>query len=74
MGRRTDAPMSEHVDTGADENSATSLRYAVIDDALVRFRSRSLVSGAEVVDFLLDMRRAIDSEIGHDSEPAAMRG
>lgn len=28
----------------------------VIDEALVRFAARDLVSGAEVVDFLLDLR------------------
>ena len=31
---------------------------AAIDDALARLRGRSLVSGAEVVDMLLDLRTA----------------
>ena len=35
---------------------------AVIDDALLRFRGRTLISGSEVVDFLLDLRIAVDVE------------
>ena len=33
-----------------------------IDDALLRFRGRTLVSGSEVVDVLLDLRIAVDAE------------
>ena len=35
---------------------------AVIDDALLEFRGRTLVSGSEVVDVLLDLRIAIEAE------------
>jgi hypothetical protein len=34
-----------------------SLVVAAVDDALARFGGRSLVSGSEVVDVLLDLRR-----------------
>ena len=36
---------------------------AVIDDALVQFRGRTLVSSCEVVDFLPDVRMAVDVEM-----------
>jgi hypothetical protein len=35
---------------------------AVIDDALLRLRGRTLISGSEVVNFLLDLRIAVDVE------------
>ncbi len=35
---------------------------ASIDEALTRFQGRTLVSGTEVVDFLLDLRLVIDAE------------
>jgi hypothetical protein len=34
----------------------------MIDEALERFASRDLLSGSEIVDFLLDMRSAIVSD------------
>jgi hypothetical protein len=39
-----------------------SAKYALIDEALERFRGRSLVSGTEIVDFLLDLRGGVDIE------------
>jgi hypothetical protein len=45
---------------------------SMIDEALVKFATRDLVAGAEVVDFLLDLRTAAvsDEEIARliDSE------
>lgn len=41
--------------------------YAVIDGALERFRGRTLLSGTEVVDILLDLRLALDVETGLDA-------
>jgi len=35
---------------------------AVIDDAILQCRGRSLVSGQEVVDFLLDLRTTVAME------------
>jgi hypothetical protein len=35
---------------------------AVIDDGLVRFCGRTLVSGTEAVDLPLDLRHAVDVE------------
>lgn len=35
---------------------------AVIDVALLRLRGRTLISGSEVVDVLLDLRIAVDAE------------
>ena len=34
----------------------------IIDEALERFASRDLISSAEVVDFLLDLRTAVVSD------------
>ena len=34
----------------------------MIDDALAGFRGRTLVTGTEVVDFLLDLRLALAAE------------
>jgi hypothetical protein len=39
----------------------------VIDDALLRFRGRTLLSSAEVVDVLLDLRIAVDFETRLDA-------
>jgi len=36
--------------------------FAAIDDALRRCRGRTLVSGSDVVDLLLDLRIAIETE------------
>ncbi len=36
--------------------------FVAIDDALARFRGRSLVSGAEIVDMLLDLRSTVALE------------
>lgn len=35
---------------------------AVIDNTLLRLRGRTLISGSEVVDVLLDLRIAVDAE------------
>lgn len=43
---------------------------AVIDDALMRFQGRSLVSGTEVVDFLLDLRGTVECEVQVAHVPA----
>jgi hypothetical protein len=45
------------------DTEVASAKYAVIDDALVRFGGRSLVSGTEIVDFLLDRRGVVDIEM-----------
>ena len=45
-------PVHDHPDT--------TEMYALIDDAIVRFRPRHLVAGTEVVDLLLDLRLALD--------------
>ena len=42
------------------DTEVASAKHAVIDDALVRFGGRSLVSGTEIVDFLLDLRGVVD--------------
>jgi len=44
---------------------------AVIDDAIRRCRGRSLVSGQEVVDFLLDLRSTVEMEAQVARVPAA---
>jgi hypothetical protein len=36
---------------------------AVIDSAIVSFQGRSLLSGPEVVDFLLDLRSTVEIEL-----------
>ncbi|MFO1538263.1 MAG: hypothetical protein ACKOVH_10650 [Actinomycetota bacterium] len=48
------------------DEQALTLR---IDEALREFTSRELISGAEVVDFLLDLRLMMLAEEAH--EPAA---
>ena len=55
---RANVPTRPNVDT-----DLASAKCAVIDDALIRFRVRALVSGAEVVDFLLDLRGVVDIEM-----------
>ena len=52
----------------ADQTALVSM----IDEALERFGSRDLVSGAEVLDFLLDLRLAIPGT--PDVARAAARG
>ena len=42
-----------------DETTVTPDLVMTIDQALQRFGSRDLVAGAEVVDFLLDLRLAV---------------
>ncbi|MSO38753.1 MAG: hypothetical protein EXQ69_11000 [Acidimicrobiia bacterium] len=42
---------------------------SMIDEALVRFGPRDLISGAEIVDFLLDLRLGI---LATDAELAAL--
>jgi hypothetical protein len=42
-----------------DQPNAADM-YALIDDGLDRFRYRHVVAGSEVVDFLLDLRLAVD--------------
>ena len=42
-----------------DETTVTPDLVMTIDQALERFGSRDLVAGAEVVDFLLDLRLAV---------------
>ena len=54
---RANTPTRENVDA-----ELASAKYAVIDEALDRFRGRSLVSGPEIVDFLLDLRGVVDIE------------
>ena len=44
----------------------TQALVTMIDSALEQYRSRDLVSGAEVVDFLLDLRLAA---INPDADP-----
>jgi hypothetical protein len=41
----------------------------MIDSALEQYRSRDLVSAAEVVDFLLDLRLAAISPDAADTDP-----
>jgi len=41
---------------GSDVQTSREQLTQVVDDALVRFRGRDLVSSAEVVDVLLDLR------------------
>jgi len=41
--------------------AAAPTMCSLIDDAIVHFQGRSLVSGNEVVDFLLDLRSAVDA-------------
>jgi hypothetical protein len=41
---------------------AGAVVFTAIDDALHRFGGRTLVSGSEVVDLLLDLRIAIEAE------------
>ncbi len=55
--KRTDTRVYEVTDEEAVtvETSREQLTQ-VVDDALVRFRGRDLVSSAEVVDVLLDLR------------------
>ncbi len=69
MNHRVKAPLpvDEPVrETGRELRSeiadAQTELCAVIDDALVRFQGRSLVSGQEVVDFLLDLRTTVAME------------
>ena len=45
----------------------------MIDAALERFGSRDLVSGAEVLDFLLDLRLAIPGTPGRRSSSCSKR-
>lgn len=54
---RTDSRVYERTDEEAVtvETSREQLTQ-VVDDALVRFRGRDLVSSAEVLDVLLDLR------------------
>jgi hypothetical protein len=50
---------TQQVEAGAEEVRDVTNREQltqVLDDALVRFRGRDLVSSAEVVDVLLDLR------------------
>jgi hypothetical protein len=54
---RANTPTQEIVDA-----EFASAKYALIDEALERFRGRSLVSGTEIVDFLLDLRGGVDIE------------
>ena len=35
---------------------------SIIDEALERYASRDLISGSEIVDFLLDLRSAVVSD------------
>ncbi len=51
------------------DSDVTAGKYAVIDEALIRFRGRSLVSGAEIVDFLLDLRGVV----GIETQPQRLR-
>jgi hypothetical protein len=55
--KRTDTRVYERTDEEAVtvETSREQLTQ-VVDDALVRFRGRDLVSSAEVLDVLLDLR------------------
>ncbi len=49
---------------------------SIIDEALERYASRDLISGSEIVDFLLDLRSAVVSDaalaalIEQESQPA----
>ena len=53
--RRSEGPVT------ATENGPNAPELcALIDDALERFRGRTIVNGSEVVDFLLDLRLAVD--------------
>jgi hypothetical protein len=66
---RANTPTQENVDA-----DLVSAKYAVIDDALLRFRGRSLVSGAEIVDFLLDLRGVVDIEVQLETLSASIPG
>jgi hypothetical protein len=58
---RCDREMEESM-PATETTHPTPRPSAVIDDALIRFRNRNLLSGTEVVDFLLDLRLVIDRE------------
>jgi len=45
---------------------------SAIDDGLIRFGGRTLVTGTEVVDFLLDLRLVLDLETAVDAHFAAV--
>jgi len=44
--------------------TAESGQLRIVDEALARFTHRELVAGAEVVDFLLDLRSAMVTDAG----------
>ena len=62
-----------------EQTTVTPDLVTAIDEALERFGARDLVSGAEVVDFLLDLRlavvnssdRAIAKLLEEESQPTA---
>ncbi len=50
--------------TSADEEVGNEVdpALAIVDHAIATYAARSLVSGQEVVDFLLDIRNALSTE------------
>ena len=63
----------DHETVDEPPNEVVDLRRemcAVIDNALVQLQGRSLVSGPEVVDFLLDLRSTVEIEVQVARVPA----
>ena len=58
----TDEPVAERAVA-----EAQPAIFTVIDDALLRMQGRSLLSGVEVVDFLLDLRSTVALELQLES-------
>jgi hypothetical protein len=56
MNGRVVEVAGKQTEGGGDVETSREQLTQVVDDALVRFRGRDLVSSAEVVDVLLDLR------------------